>query len=73
MAMIGGGKDAFIGAIHRIATNMDGLVEMVAGSLSVMPEVAIESGRELFLAEDRIYTDYKIMLEKEATKPAGSF
>ena len=31
MAMIGGGRDAFIGAIHRIAINMDGQVDIVAG------------------------------------------
>ena len=36
--MIGGGKDAFIGAIHRLAFNMDGQVELVAGALSVSPE-----------------------------------
>ena len=70
MAMIGGGKDAFIGAVHRIALNMDGQVELVAGALSVNPATAVESGKLLFLDEDRIYTDYKIMLEKEAAMPA---
>lgn len=70
MAMIGGGKDAFIGAVHRLALNMDGQMEMVAGALSVTPETAIESGRLLFLDESRIYTDYKVMLEKEAAMPA---
>ncbi|RXK60903.1 Gfo/Idh/MocA family oxidoreductase [Lacibacter luteus] len=70
MAMIGGGKDAFIGAVHRIALNMDGQVELVAGALSVKPEVAIESGNMLFLDEERIYTDYKTLLEKEAAMPA---
>ena len=70
MGMIGGGKDAFIGAIHRLALNMDGQIELVAGTLSVNPEVAIESGRLLFLDEERIYTDYKIMLDKEADLPA---
>ncbi|MGG9961279.1 Gfo/Idh/MocA family protein [Ferruginibacter sp. SUN106] len=70
MAMIGGGKDAFIGAVHRLALNMDGQIEMVAGALSVTPETAIESGRLLFLDESRIYTDYKVMLEQEAAMPA---
>ena len=70
MAMIGGGKDAFIGAVHRLALNMDGQIEIVAGALSVTPEIAIESGRSLFLDENRIYTDYKVMLEKEAAMPA---
>jgi predicted dehydrogenase len=70
MAMIGGGKDAFIGAVHRIALNMDGQVELVAGALSVNPEVAVDSGKLLFLDESRIYTDYKVLLEKEAAMPA---
>jgi predicted dehydrogenase len=70
MAMIGGGKDAFIGAVHRIALNMDGQVELVAGALSANAEIAIDSGKMLFLDEDRIYTDYKAMLEKEAAMPA---
>ena len=70
MAMIGGGKDAFIGAVHRLAMNMDGQVELVAGALSINPEVALDSGKFLFLNEDRIYTDYNVMLEKEAAMPA---
>jgi predicted dehydrogenase len=70
MAMIGGGKDAFIGAVHRLAMNMDGQVELVAGALSVNPEVALDSGKSLFLEESRIYTDYKVMLETEAAMPA---
>jgi predicted dehydrogenase len=71
MGMIGGGKDAFIGAIHRIAANMDGLVELKAGALSVHPEVAMESGKMLFLDPSRTYTDYKTMIEKEAALPAA--
>jgi predicted dehydrogenase len=70
MGMIGGGKDAFIGAIHRLAANMDGLIELKAGALSINPEIAQDSGRSLFLEEDRIYTDFKTMLEKEAAQPA---
>jgi len=69
MGMIGGGKDAFIGAVHRLAMNMDGQCELVAGTLSVNPEVAIASGKELFLDESRIYTDYKVMLQQEAAMP----
>jgi predicted dehydrogenase len=69
MGMIGGGKDAFIGAIHRFAINLDGLIELKCGALSVNPAVAIESGEMLFLEKDRIYTDYKVMLATEAAKP----
>lgn len=71
MGMIGGGKDAFIGAIHRIAANMDGLVELVCGSLSINPEIAVESGRALMLPEERTYTSYVEMLEKESRLPEG--
>lgn len=68
VAMVGGGTDAFIGAVHRLAFNMDGKVELVAGALSVNPDIAIESGRMLYLPEDRIYTDFKHMLEKESLR-----
>ncbi|WP_205771815.1 Gfo/Idh/MocA family protein [Mucilaginibacter terrenus] len=70
MGMIGGGKDAFIGAIHRIAANMDGQIELVCGALSVNPAVAEESGRMLFLDESRIYTNYEDMIKTEAQLPA---
>lgn len=68
--MVGGGKDAFIGSIHRIAANMDGLIEIVAGALSINPETAKESGRMIFLEEERTYLTYEEMLEKEAKLPA---
>ena len=41
MGMVGGGKDAFIGAIHRLAANMDGLIELSCGALSINPEIAV--------------------------------
>ncbi len=68
--MIGGGKDAFIGAVHRIAANMDGLIELCCGALSVNPETAIESGKMLFLPADRIYLNYEEMIKKESELPA---
>ena len=71
MGMIGGGKDAFIGAIHRIAANTDGLIELVCGALSSSPEKALESGRTLFLAEDRIYPNYEEMILQESRLPAN--
>jgi predicted dehydrogenase len=70
MGMIGGGKDAFIGAVHRIALNMDGLVELVCGALSINPEIAVDSGRSLFLDEHRIYLNYEEMIRKESEMPA---
>ncbi|QQL48922.1 Gfo/Idh/MocA family protein [Mucilaginibacter ginkgonis] len=70
MGMIGGGKDAFIGAVHRIAANMDGQIELVCGALSINPDVAKESGRMLFLDDDRTYTSYEDMINAEAALPA---
>jgi predicted dehydrogenase len=71
MGMVGGGKDAFIGAIHRIAANMDGLIELACGALSINPEIAKDSGQSLFLPEERIYLTYQEMMEKEAKMPTS--
>lgn len=71
MGMVGGGKDAFIGAIHRIAANMDGLIELVCGALSIHPEIAKESGEMLFLPAGRTYLSYEEMIGKESKLPAG--
>lgn len=69
MGMIGGGKDAFIGAIHRLALNMDGLIELSCGALSHDTKIAIESGEMLFLPQDRIYTSYDELFDKESKMP----
>jgi predicted dehydrogenase len=66
MGMVGGGKDAFIGAIHRIAANMDGLIELSCGALSINPEIARESGKALFLPEDRTYLNFEEMISNES-------
>jgi len=68
--MVGGGKDAFIGAVHRIAANIDGQIELCCGALSVNPEVAKESGKLLFLPEERTYLNYEEMIQKESQLPA---
>lgn len=69
MGMIGGGRGAFIGAIHRHALWMDGLIEIKCGALSVDPELATASGEDLFLDKNRIYLTYEEMLTKEAALP----
>src|SRR6218665_2591425 len=71
MGMIGGGKDAFIGAVHRIAANMDGLIELSCAALSSRPEVAKESAKALFLPEGKAYTSYEEMIKTEASLPAS--
>src|SRR3954453_5273608 len=69
MGMIGGGKGAFNGAVHRLAANMDGLIELSAGALSEITDIAVESGKMLFLPEDRTYTSFEEMIEKESKLP----
>ncbi len=64
--MIGGGRQSFIGAIHRIAANMDGLIELSCGALSSNPENAAASGRSLFLPEEKIYGSYEEMITTES-------
>lgn len=71
MGMVGGGKDAFIGAVHRIAAFMDGKIELVCGAFSVNPQVSKESGEDLFVDPSRVYATYTEMIEKEAALPAA--
>jgi len=70
MGMVGGGKDAFIGAIHRHAIGIDGMIDIVCGALSINPDVAKESGKAIFLPEDRTYLTYEEMIKKESELPA---
>jgi len=70
MGMVGGGLDAFIGAVHRLAANMDGLIEVSCGALSIKEDVAKASGKALFLPEDRTYLSFEEMIEKESKLPA---
>lgn len=69
MGMVGGGTHAFIGAVHRTAALMDNLIELVCGCFSSHPEISRESGRSLFLPENRVYGSYQEMFEKEAHLP----
>jgi len=71
MGMIGGGRGAFIGAVHRMAAGIDGQIELIAGALDVNPDIAILSGQDLFLSPDRTYGTYKEMIEKESKLPSG--
>lgn len=71
MGMVGGGRDAFIGAVHRHAAALDGHIDFVAGALSSTPDKAVASGRDLGLAEDRCYESWQAMLEGELARPKG--
>ncbi|MEO1834417.1 MAG: Gfo/Idh/MocA family oxidoreductase [Akkermansiaceae bacterium] len=66
MGMVGGGRGAFIGAVHRMAANLDGKIELVAGAFSSDPEKSRLSGEDFFLDPERVYGSYEEMAEKEA-------
>ena len=67
--MIGGGRNAFIGAVHRIAANMDGLIELVCGAFSTDPANSKKSGQDLFLPPGRVYANFEEMIRKESELP----
>ena len=68
--MIGGGRGAFIGSVHRMAAALDGQIDLVCGAFSSDPERAKLSGGDLFLPAERCYGTYEEMIRTEATLPA---
>lgn len=71
MGMIGGGKGAFIGEVHRIAAAMDGQIDLVCGAFSSDPERSKESGESLYLPSNRVYGSYREMIAAERELPEG--
>ncbi|SHJ32591.1 Predicted dehydrogenase [Palleronia salina] len=71
LGMVGGGSDAFIGAVHRIASRIDDHYELVAGALSSTPERSKESGAALGLDPARTYGSFDEMAEAEAARDDG--
>lgn len=71
MGMVGGGKDAFIGAVHRMAAGLDGMCELVCGAFSSTPERSKASGEALYLPPDRVYGTFREMFEREKRLPPG--
>ncbi len=69
--MVGGGRGAFIGGVHRIAAQIDGQIELVCGAFSSDPEKSKASGRDFFLAESRCYGSFEEMIAKEKALPEG--
>ena len=63
MGMVGGGTDAFIGAIHRHAALLDNQIELVCGCFSVDPKISKESGKLYYLPDDRVYESYQEMFK----------
>lgn len=71
MGMVGGGRGAFIGAVHRMAAAIDGEIELVCGAFSSNPKKSKLSGADLYLPKDRVYGSYEEMIKKEAELPLG--
>jgi len=71
MGMVGGGRGAFIGGVHRMAAALDGEIELVCGAFSSDAERSRLSGEDFFLSSDRVYGSYAEMIEKEKELPEG--
>jgi predicted dehydrogenase len=71
MGMVGGGRGAFIGAVHRIAAAIDQQIELVCGAFSSDPERSKASGADFFLPAERCYGTFQEMIEKEKALPVG--
>jgi predicted dehydrogenase len=67
--MVGGGQSAFIGAVHRMAANLDGQIELVAGAFSSDAKNSQTTGEQLFLNPRRVYGSYEEMAKAEAALP----
>ncbi len=68
--MVGGGRGAFIGAVHRIAAALDQQIELVCGAFSSDPQKSKDSGADFFLPAERCYGSYAEMIKAEAALPA---
>lgn len=67
--MIGGGAGSFIGDVHRKASSIDGMIELVCGAFSSNAEKSIQSGKDLFLPENRCYGSFEEMILTEKQLP----
>jgi len=72
MALAGGGPGAFIGPVHRMAAELDGVIELVAGAFSRDPEKSRAAGEAWGVAADRVYDDWRTMIATEAARPDGA-
>jgi len=71
MGMVGGGRGAFIGAVHRMAALLDGQIDLVCGAFSSDPKKSKASGKDLHLPADRVYGSFKEMILAEKKLPVG--
>ena len=71
MGMIGGGGNAMIGPIHLRAALMENDIELVCGCFSRNYDTSLAAGRKWHVAPERIYRDYREMMERESALPEG--
>ena len=71
LGMVGGGRDAFIGAVHRIAARIDDQYELVAGCFSSSAEKSMASGADLGVDPRRTYASFAEMAAREARRKDG--
>ncbi|CAH1001555.1 Glucose-6-phosphate 3-dehydrogenase [Neolewinella maritima] len=71
MGMVGGGRGAFIGGVHRFAAALDQQIELVCGAFSSNAEKSRLSGEDFFLPADRVYGSYEEMIRTEKGLPEG--
>ena len=71
LGMVGGGRGAFIGGVHRMAARLDGHWELVAGAFSSNPDRAAASAADLGIAAERSYDSFAAMAKAEAARPDG--
>lgn len=69
MGMVGGGPGAFIGEVHRKVARMDGKAEIIAGAFDIEPAKSKQMGKELLLDPNRVYENYKQMVQAELDLP----
>src|SRR5664279_6370146 len=71
MGMIGGGPGAFIGAVHRMAAELDGEIELVAGAFSTDAARSVAGGKQYGIDATRAYPSYEAMLAAESQRSDG--
>jgi predicted dehydrogenase len=71
MGMIGGGRGAFIGGVHRMAAALDGQIELVCGAFSSSPEKSKASAADFFINPNRAYGSFEEMIMAEKKLPEG--
>lgn len=71
LGIVGGGGTALVGQWHWTGVRLSNRWDLVAGALSSDPERAQAFGRDWFLPQDRIYSDFKNMAQVEAAREDG--